>query len=283
MNELFFIYNGFLFKSGRPVISGNHPVLQFGDGLFETMRLYNGRVLLNELHKKRLSNGMQVLGFEPPHNFFSSLEENMQVLMKKNQLPEHARIRISVMRASNFFTENDNRIDYIIECNPVALPEFLPRGLIATVYDLSKKGTGILANLKTKNYLLNIQALRYARENNADEAILLNAHNRVCETSVANLFFVENGKIFTPSLTEGCVAGIMRQWLLEKLPQANFFVEETECSLSRLMNADEVFITNAVRWIQPLASIGNKNFKIGLSAKIFDFVAQNIRPEQLKK
>lgn len=279
MNEHFFIYNGFLFKNGRPILSGGHPVILYGDGIFETIRFYQGKMVHSDLHKQRLLQSMQTLGYQPEKNFIRSVGENVGVLLGKNQLLEHARIRLTVMRASNFFRENDSRIDYVIEATSVALPEFLTSGLRATVYSSSKKGTGILSNIKTNNFLLNVQAIKFARENDADEAILLNAFDRICEASVGNIFFVENGKIFTPSLSEGCVAGVMREWLLTHLPEANFSVEQTECPLSRLMNADEIFMTNAIRWIQPIASIGEKKFKNGLAEKLFYFVKEKVEME----
>jgi len=276
MDEHFYFYNGFLFKKGRPILSGDHPGQLYGDGVFETMRYFKGAILNLDAHKKRLSHALHTLGYEPEKNFFPSVLENIKILLQKNKLTHHAKIRLAVMRAHNYFIESSGRMDYLIDCVPVSVPEYLTSGLRMAIYHDSKKGTGILSNLKSSNYLLNIQATKFAHENGFDDAIILNANGRICECTVANLFFVEGGKIFTPPLAEGCVSGVMRKWLLDHLPEENFSVSESECTLQRLLSADEIFATNAIRWIQPISMIDGKKFGSGLTEKLYRFTEKRI-------
>lgn len=268
MNEHFFIYNGFLFRSKRPVITPDHPSFAFGDGLFETMLMHDGNIINRHLHFDRLRKGMKVLQYETPTSLFEAISENINILVKKNHEKEKARVRLSLTRSANSF--GDFQIaDYLIETEKAEMPVFGEKGLSAVIYEASTKGIGILSNLKTKNFLLSILAFRHAKAENADEGIILNAQGRVSETSIANIYFIEGDQIFTPALSEGCVAGTVRQWLIHQSPGSPFRVFETECTIDRLMHADEVFISNAIRWIQPVRNIGDKEYPIDISRKIF--------------
>jgi branched-chain amino acid aminotransferase len=83
--------------------------------------------------------------------------------------------------------------------------------------------------------------------------ILLNAFGRICESAIANIFLIKNNKIYTPPLSEGCVAGTLRRWMLEKFFLKRYEVVEKKLSMDSLLNADEFFLTNSiqlVRWVK---------------------------------
>ncbi len=275
MNEHFFIYNGFLFRSRRPVIAPDHPSFAFGDGLFETMRMHDGNIINRHLHFDRLRKGMKVLQYETSTSLFENISENISILVRKNHEKENARIKLSLTRSANSFGDYQ-KVDYLIETEKAEMPVFVEKGLSTVIYEASTKGMGMLSNLKTKNYLLSILAFRFAKAENTDEGIILNAQGRVCETSIANIYFTEGGKIFTPALSEGCVAGTVRHWLIHQISDSPFRVFETECTVDRLMHADEVFISNAIRWIQPLKKIGNKEYSIDTSRNIFRMMEKEL-------
>jgi branched-chain amino acid aminotransferase len=86
-----------------------------------------------------------------------------------------------------------------------------------------------------------------------NDALILNQHGRICEATIANIFWIKDDRIHTPPLSEGCVAGVMRKYLLEKIPAINRKTSETELTIDELQNAEEVFLTNAVygmRWVR---------------------------------
>jgi branched-chain amino acid aminotransferase len=83
-----------------------------------------------------------------------------------------------------------------------------------------------------------------------DDCLVLNACERVADSSIANLFYCRDGKLHTPPLTEGCVAGVMRRFLLEILPEEGFDILEVPTQPGDLISADEVFLTNAIRRIR---------------------------------
>lgn len=277
MSEHFFIYNDSLFKGGRPVISSGHPGLLYGDGIFETMRVHHGKIVNSTYHFKRLVDSLRTLDYEFPPDIKNQLIRNLRALVKKYPKEIYLRIRLSVFRSRSYFSAETSNIDFIIEAFPVGAIQFNASGLRTAIYRNSTKATGELSNLKNNNYLLNIQAMKFARKNNKDEAIILNSFGRVSETSIANIYFVEDGKIFTPALEEGCVAGTIRSWLIKNISKINLSINEVQCDIERLLNADEVFVTNAVKWIEPVSYIESQQFKIEHSQLLFDFISDNIQ------
>jgi branched-chain amino acid aminotransferase len=172
---------------------------------------------------------------------------------------ESARVRLNVHRQDNpGLVPVNNRPCFIIETAELSGNHTDP--LRATVYTAEKKSMGVLSNLKVNNYLLYILAGRHAALNGADEAIVLNSAGRICEATSSNLFFISGKKILTPALSEGCVAGVMRRQLIGCLPELGFVVEEAGIPVEIPEQVEEVFLSNAIRGIRPLASIGDRKF-----------------------
>src|SRR5690606_18679385 len=89
------------------------------------------------------------------------------------------------------------------------------------------------SDIKSANYLPYVMASRFAKLNHFDDALLLNTNGMVADASIANIFLLKNKKLFTPSLSQGCIAGVMRRWLIE-----NYDVVETGVSIQDLLDAD---------------------------------------------
>jgi len=267
MPNRFINCNGELLDADTPVVTASNRSLRYGDGLFETMRWERGRLTLGDFHFERLFRGMGILQMELPPGFrAANLTEQIRNLCEKNRL-ETARIRFNVYREDSpaLFPVN-NRPRFIIET--AELPLLNPEPVRATLYTDEKKSTGILSNLKINNYLLYIMASRYAGQNGYDDALIQNADGRLCEATSSNLFFISGNKIVTPSLSEGCVAGVMRRQLLGLLPEWGYTVLETAIPKALMDEADEAFLTNAIHGIRPVTSIGNKKFPQVLTQEI---------------
>jgi len=106
--------------------------------------------------------------------------------------------------------------------------------------------------------------------------VVLNAYGRVAETTIANIWWVREGRLFTPPLSEGCVAGVMRRWLLEALPASGYSVGEEPIGPDGLEEAEEIFITNAIRGIQWVRDFRGFRFGCRLAAAIRDEIIQKI-------
>ena len=110
----------------------------------------------------------------------------------------------------------------------------------ACFYNDDFKTLGALSNIKSLNALVSILASMYASKNNYDNGILLNSNGHIIEASNANIYMVKDKIVYTPPLADGCVDGTMRRWLLEELD-----VIEESITKDRILNSDEVFISNA--------------------------------------
>jgi branched-chain amino acid aminotransferase len=279
MAELFFIYNDKFYPADTPVISSENRSLRYGDGLFETMKLIKGRIIHKEFHFERLFNGLDLLQFELPKNFNAAfLEAKITILIKKNNHSASARIRLMVFRGDGGIFDPENlHPNYIIESwllpNDMGLNE---NGLTVDVFPGAKKSCDSFSNLKSNNYLPYVMAGLYAKKNKLNDCIVLNSFDRVCDSAIANLFIVEKDKIFTPPLSEGCVAGVMRRWLLDKFYLKKIKIFEKNLSTDDILNADEFFLTNSIYNLRWVKNFREKNYSNTISKEIYNHILQTI-------
>jgi len=279
MNEHFFIYNNQYFLSDQAFLSVDNRGFRFGDGLFETMRLYDGVILNIDYHFERLFHGMGMLQFDVPQNFSKEFIINqINQLLLKNSISENARIRIMVFRGNgNLYEIENNSPDFIIETFTLTGKiELNEKGISMDIFPGAKKACDSFSNLKSNNGLPSAMARLFAKKNNLDDAIILNCYGRVCESSIANLFLVKDKNIYTPPLSEGCIAGTLRRWMLERFSSKEYKVEEKVISIEDLLNADELFLTNSIYLIKWIERFNDKIYKNNIGKEIFQKVIQNI-------
>lgn len=261
--NVFLNYNGKIIEAGTPLLTAGSRGFRFGDGLFETMRLAEGRIALASYHFDRLSTGMRLLDFAVPAHFTDSFFlEQIIALCNKNGHGQTARVRLTVFRGEGeLFTAASDLPHYIIETFALPLAEGLnENGLVLGLYKDACKAPGKFSMVKSNNYLLYSMTARYAKQQRWNDCLVLNSNGNICESTIANVFIIKNGIIITPGLEEGCVAGVMRRYLLDHLPGLGYNVQEQPITLSMLEEAEEVFLTNAVRGIQWVQSFDNANY-----------------------
>ena len=240
----------------------NHSY-RYGDGLFETMRVANGEILLADLHIERLDKSLLLLKIKTPKVFIQhNLPEQILHLCKKNNCEKLARVRLSVSGGHGGLYDGDEKFQYIIECWPLlkAVTDFNEDGLVIDIFPNGRKSCDVFSNLKSASHLLYVMAARFAKENKLNDCLVLNSHDRVCDTTIANLFWIKDGIILTPPLSEGCIAGVMRRHLIERLQATSFTLQERNCEIRDLENADEVFVTNAIQGIKWVKQFKNKAY-----------------------
>jgi branched-chain amino acid aminotransferase len=137
---------------------------------------------------------------------------------------------------------------------------FNKKGLIIDVYDELTKPVNILSNLKTCNSLIYVLAGIFKNQNALDEVMILNQHGFLCESISSNVFVVYDRKLYTPSLNEGCIGGVMRQVVMRLAKENGIELVEAQVNPDILNEADEVFITNAARGIQWVMGYNNKRY-----------------------
>jgi branched-chain amino acid aminotransferase len=261
-------YNGHLIDPQTPIATAANRSLRFGDGVFETM-FWDGQKIENlDFHFDRLFKGLTILQFDLSNGFTKEfLTEEIKKLCENNSASVNARVRLNIFREDGpVLLPVSNKPAFIIESG--AYPEENLTPLRLTIYKAEMKSTGVLSNLKTNNYLLNTLAIQFAKDNGFDDAIILNSRGNICEASSSNLFMVQKGVLFTPALTQGCVAGTKRRELLEILPSLGFQVEETIITKDMIFEMEEIFLTNAIRPVRPVICIDNTYYSRELTGMI---------------
>jgi branched-chain amino acid aminotransferase len=268
----YLLYNGRFHKNEALLVAADNRGLRYGDGLFETLKFSAGEILMQDWHLERLFRGMDLLQFECPALFTPALLAGQVAALCKKNKHKTARVRINIFRGNGGLYDPENHAPHCI-IQSWALPgngfELNENGLVAGIYTEARKSMDAFAHLKSNNYLPYAMAALHAKKQQWNEAFLLNSAGRICDASIANIFIIKNDTIYTPSLQEGCVAGIMRRFLLENLPLHGFRVEEASITPEDLLAADEVFVSNAVRGLRWVKECGPSNYTNYMSTQVF--------------
>ncbi len=268
--EGFLNFNGKVFRNDKLLISPDNHSFSYGDGCFETMKMLNGKIILEAYHLERLFSSLQTLQFNKPSFFISdAFKSEVMELVKRNKHKKSARIRITISRGNGglYDTEN-NDPNYLIQSWDlnVSNNKINENGLLLDVYTKSRKACDDFSHIKSNNFLCYVMGALWAKEHKLNDAVLLNPHNKITDTTLANLFLVKDGIIKTPALTEGCIAGVTRKYLLKCIKDEGMPVEETSITVDELLQSSEVFLTNAIRGIRWVREIGKSNYKTQLAA-----------------
>lgn len=267
-NMNFLVVNGNLVERDKVHLSPDNHSYRYGDGLFETMKVVNGHLLLREYHFERLFSGCRLLEFSlPTHVNEQKFVSEIKKLIKENNCEELARIRLSVSRGNGGLYDCDNKVSYLIECWPLEKhnSEINRNGLVIDIFPDARKSIDVFSNLKSANYLPYVMAAIWAKDNKVDDALVLNQHNRICDATSANIFWVKDGQVYTPSLGEGCVAGIMRRRILD----LDTNIHESILTEDILLNADEVFLTNVIKGIRWVKQYHDKIYANAITSLLF--------------
>ena len=261
-------FNGHMTDPQTRIATAFNRSLRYGDGLFETMYWDGLRIQNLDFHLDRLFQGMMILQFDLTGGFTREfISEEIKKLCSQNEQSSKSRVRLNVFREDEpSLMPVLNKPVFIIESTD--FPEINPAPLRLTLFEGEKKFPGILSNLKTNNYLLNVVAVQFAKGSGFDDAVILNSRGNICETSSSNIFLIQKGVLFTPALTQGCVAGTKRRELLEILPGLGFQVEETIISKEMIHETEEVFLTNAIRQVMPVICIDNTYYAREQTARL---------------
>ncbi|HUX84737.1 MAG TPA: aminotransferase class IV [Chitinophagaceae bacterium] len=261
----YLIQNGKTINASKPILSADNRSFRYGDGCFETIRVYNGKLLMRDLHFERLFSTMRVLKFSVPQSLSAEyLEGCIQDLCKKNGAFALGRVRLTIYRSDGLIHESTNPSpNFVIQAWPLSkeVVKLNDHGLTVDFFPGARKSCDELSNLKSNNYLPYVMAAIHAREKKLNDCFVLNTHERVADSTVANVFLIRNNQISTPSLTEGCVAGVTRKYLLQLLHLNGIKVTEKHVTQLDCLHADEIFLSNALSGVKWVASCGIKKYR----------------------
>ena len=210
-------FNGTITDSETNLLVNNRAFL-YGDGVFESMKIVDQKILFLEDHYFRLMASMRIVRMEIPMNFtMEFFEEQILNLAKANGCSNSARVRVTVYRnEGGNYLPVQRSVSYLINCSPLEnkLYSIDSKPYEVDLYKDFYITKQLLSTLKTTNKILNVTASIYANENGLDNCILLNESKNVAEALQGNIFMVLNGKLITPALSEGCLNGVLRKQVL---------------------------------------------------------------------
>jgi len=272
MQLQYILHNDEYFTSNHPVLTASNRSFRYGDGLFETIRMINGKLQFPEYHVDRLKAGMKAMKIEGSvllDEYF--LKHKTAELCKKNKLKDNVKFRLSVYRGGEgLYTPEVNKYGYLLEATPMDTNQYEinKKGLIVDVYNEITKPVNVLSNYKTSSSLIYVMAGLYKKQHRLDESIILNQHGFICETISSNIFVVYDKQIYTPALSEGCISGVMRKVVMQLANANNIPIVEAQLNPEVLRQAEEVFVTNAVGGIRWVMGYGRKRY--------FNEIAKNL-------
>jgi branched-chain amino acid aminotransferase len=265
-------FNGTIVSEDANILTQNRAFL-YGDAVFETVKIINNKILFLEDHYFRLMSSMRVVRMEIPMNFtMEYIEEQILSLVAKNQVLNSSRARITVYRNDGgYYLPQNNSVSFLI--HSIALEN--------TLYSIEKKQYEVdlykdfyitkqlLSSIKTTNKIINITGSIFANENGLDNCLLLNDSKNVVEALQGNIFMLLGNKLVTPPVSEGCLNGVMRKQILSLAKKlGNLEVVEEVISPFDLQKADELFITNVIKGIQPITQYRKKAFSTNVSVEL---------------
>jgi branched-chain amino acid aminotransferase len=273
-NNLLLNFNGKIIPQQDLIVGVANRALRYGDGLFESIRIIDGKIRFAQAHFDRLYQGMLALKMNIHTSFdFPFFVSEINALAKKNEIENDARIRFSVFRADGgLYTPNSNNFLYLIELQPIAEKgyQWNKKGLIVDIYSETRKDFGYLSKYKTINCLPYVLAGIAAQELNVDTCILLNTNDDIVEATNSNLFFVKDNMLFTPAIQDGCTDGVMRKVVIQIAQQLGIKVYENKVPLQSLAIADEIFLTNSATGIQWVVGYRGKRYFSRVARLIYD-------------
>lgn len=274
------LFNGEIKDADAPLFTGHNRLFRYGDGLFESMRMMNGKLSFSRKHMQRLLTGVQLLQLRLPDNFVSnSLDSWSQKLWELNGNPPGARLRLSVFRNDGgYYAPESNDASWHLEMWPMQHDQYMinEKGISIELYQDIRKPINKLSTLKTSNAELYVLASLHATAMNVDDAVLINQNGNVIEATGSNLFAVKNGVLYTSPLAEGCVAGVMRAMIMEIAQENRIAVYEVPLPLSILLNSDEIFLTNAVKGITWVGAYRSKRYFSQTARKLNELLNRKV-------
>jgi branched-chain amino acid aminotransferase len=228
--------------------------LLVGDGVFETLRVYDGVPFAWTRHHQRLVRSAGGLGLTAPGS--QELRAAVDSVLAANGVTE-GRVRLTITGGpSPLGSERGDGPPTVIVMSAPATQ--WPATVDVVIVPWSRNERGAVAGLKTTSYAENVRALAYARERGAGEAIFLNTRGEVCEATGSNVFVIRDGVVRTPPADAGCLLGVTRALVLELCAEHGMPAEETALGPSALVDADESFLTSSTREVQSIGRVDGR-------------------------
>lgn len=271
MGRIIYLDGAYVKEEEAKISVFDHGVL-YGDGVFEGIRAYNGRIFRCEDHIERLYAAAKAIMLEIP----LTKEEMTDALLetcRRNEIKD-GYIRLVVTRGKGDLGLNPVNCPtpsvFCIAASISLYPEEMyTKGMpIVTASQRRNKATIVDPQIKSLNYLNNILAKIEANRAGVPEALMLNQDGIVAECTGDNIFIVKNNVIYTPPIHIGILDGITRRTVIELSEKLGYKVEEKEFTLFNVYNADECFLTGTAAEAIPVTSVDQRIIGSGMAGAV---------------
>lgn len=258
-------FDGQLQPEDQPVATASSRGLMYGEGVFETLRIYKNHTLLLNKHVERLKEGLNVLGISPSElPSLSELGKQLAKLLQKKSLTNTdgiARIQCWQEGGRGYHTTGEGSLHYMISAS--ACPSEYGNPDLATVSRCRIPSQSLPSVGKFTNGINYILSAREAGSKGADDALMQTVEGWISETTIANLFWIEGNKLYTPSLECDLLPGITRHLIINIVEDhEKYELKQGKYELSTLGEAEAVIICNSVRELVAVQTVDGKHFEI---------------------
>jgi branched-chain amino acid aminotransferase len=237
-----------------------HRLIQYGDGIFESIRIERGRAALLSEHLKRLKQSAIHFKFVDHYSKLSWLDDRLLAHIQKNN--QCVRLKIMITRsAKGLYTPRDEKYHVLLYQENIEEVRAKPKETYCAFSEEESFLNPSIYNHKTCNALPYIMAGMEAHEKKLDYIIIHNSKFGILEAHAANFFGIRSNELITPSLESACLNGVCRKLILNWAQEMNLKPIERNIHPSELKEFNECFLSNAVKGIQSIQQIGNLHFE----------------------
>ena len=279
----FINFNGEILEKDKFSLELSNRAFRFGDSIFETIRVFDGKVIFIDDHYSRLISTLEIVKMSITDSFTKEyLNSEILKLINSHQSGSNARIRLTVYRkasSSIYFVDSNDSFDFVIEYSELSDNNFSAdiNDYEIDIFEEIKKPSGVLSQIKSNNVLLHSIAGSVARDKLINNIVLVNEKGCITEAVNANIFIVKDDIIITPKLSDGCVDGIMRKNIIDIIKkQTSYKIEVRSIDKSELHSCDEIFITNSIIGIQSVYKYKSTNYSRRITSRIKALMISNI-------
>ena len=241
--------------------------MEFGYGVFETLLVENGEIVEALAHYNRMKSSCEKLEMKLEDDLYSWIEKSRELVSSFSDK--------GVLKWICCYRDNEV-VGYITSREYKYLESDFEKGFKIIKSDYKKNPYDLTTYLKTTNYMSNLIARKKCIEIGANEVIFLNTDGYIAEGSVSNIFWVKDGNIYTPEISCGLLAGIMRGIVIEASKKNGIKVIEGNFKWEELLASDEIFLTNSLMKIMPVSEVENHKFDLS-SFKIYNSLRNSLR------
>jgi branched-chain amino acid aminotransferase len=267
-------FNGTIISEDTSFFNHRNRGFRFGDALYETLRIVNGKIYFIEDHYFTLMASIRIVRMEIPMDFtLEFFESEILKTVEANSLSNAtAEVKFTVFRSEGgHYEPKTNNIDYVVEACPIDSNFFIidKKNYEVELFKDYFVNGDMLSNLEITNKTINVIAAVFAKENNYSDCLLLNHDKKVVSAINGNLFLIKDNLIKTPPLNDGCLNAVLRKKMIEIIEKhPDYDIVEESISPFELQKADELFIGNINRGIQPITKYRKKEFEMNVAQNL---------------